>query len=93
VNVFLCRSERLSLLRTGVLGNRLLLAGVALELALLLAIVNLPFAQRVFGTHPLPAAVWALLPALAGALLVLEELRKAIARRTLRRAARALPAA
>ena len=93
VNVFLCRSERLSLLRTGVLGNRLLLAGVALELALLLAIVHLPFAQRVFGTHPLPAAVWALLPALAGALLVLEELRKAIARRTLRRAARALPAA
>jgi len=80
-NVFLCRSERLPLWRTGLLGNRLLLAGVALEIALLLAVVHLPFAQRVFGTHPLPAAVWWLLPALAGALLVLEELRKAIARR------------
>lgn len=89
VNVFLCRSERLSLLRTGVLGNRLLLVGVALEIALLLAIVHLPFARRVFGTEPLPAAVWALLPALAGALLVLEELRKAIARRGLSRAPRA----
>jgi magnesium-transporting ATPase (P-type) len=88
VNVFLCRSERLSLLRTGLLGNRLLLAGVALEIALLLAIVHLPAAQRVFGTHPLPAEAWWLLLPLAGALLGVEELRKAIARRALRRAPR-----
>jgi magnesium-transporting ATPase (P-type) len=80
-NVFLCRSDRLSLLRRGVLGNRLLLAGVAFEILLLLAIVYTPPGQSVFGTAPLPSEVWWLLPGLAGALLVLEELRKAIARR------------
>jgi magnesium-transporting ATPase (P-type) len=78
-NVFLCRSDRLPFWRAGPFSNRLLLAGVALEVALLLTIVHVPFAQRVFGTHPLPAAAWWLLPALAVALLVLEELRKAIA--------------
>jgi sodium/potassium-transporting ATPase subunit alpha len=81
VNVFLCRSDRLSLLRTGVLGNRLLLGGVALEILLLLAIVYTPLGQSLFGTAVFPADVWWLLPPLAGALLVLEELRKAIARR------------
>jgi sodium/potassium-transporting ATPase subunit alpha len=79
-NVFLCRSDRLPFWRAGLFGNRLLLVNVALEIVLLLGIVPVPFAQRVFGTHPLPAAAWGLLPVLAVALLVLEELRKAIAR-------------
>jgi calcium-translocating P-type ATPase len=81
VNVFLCRSDRLSLLRTGLRGNRLLLVGVALEVLLLLAIVYTPLGQGIFGTHTLESDVWWLLLLLAGTLLLLEELRKAIARR------------
>jgi hypothetical protein len=86
VNVFLCRSDRLSLLRTGLRGNRLLLVGVALEVLLLLAIVYTPLGQRIFGTHALESEVWWLLLLLAGTLLLLEELRKALVRRGARSA-------
>ena len=81
VNVFLCRSDRLPLLRTGLFGNRLLLGGVVLEVLLLLAIVYTPLGQSLFGTAVFPADMWWLLLPLTGALLTLEELRKAIARR------------
>jgi magnesium-transporting ATPase (P-type) len=57
VNVFLCRSARGSTLSRGLLGNRLILAGLGAE-ALLLGIVYTPWGQAVFATAPLPAWVW-----------------------------------
>ena len=50
------RTDRVSLLSIGVLSNRLLLAGIAFELAVTAAVVYLPPLQDVFGTRPLGAS-------------------------------------
>ena len=80
VNVFLCRSTTRSIAATGILGNRLILAGVALELALLLAINYTPWGNALLGAAPVAGAVWLFLMPFAASMLVLEELRKRIAR-------------
>lgn len=79
-NLFAQRSGRASIASVGLLGNRLLWLGVAVEVALIVALVYLPPLQRVFGTAPLPAQSWLLLLALTPLLLVADELRKAAAR-------------
>ncbi len=81
VNVFHCRDEQASGLERGALRNRLILAGVGAEAVLLAFIVYTPWGQALFGTAPLPAAVWLMLPPFAALFLGAEELRKWIARR------------
>jgi len=81
VNVFNCRSARRSALSFGLLSNRLILAGIALEIVLILFIVYTPSGNRLLGAAPLPAAAWAYMVPFAAALLVLEEARKWLARR------------
>ncbi len=78
-NLFACRSERLSAFALPV-RNRLLLAGLGAELALLLAVLLLPPLQRVFDTAPLPAAAWPLLLLGPAALLAVDEAAKALGR-------------
>jgi calcium-translocating P-type ATPase len=80
-NAYACRSECESVLRSGLRGNRLLLGGIAFELALLAWIAYTGAGNRIFATRPLPAEVWLLLPALALGMLGLEELRKLWIRR------------
>lgn len=81
INVFHCRTERDSTFRLGFFSNRLILAGIAVELLLLLAIVYTGWGNRLFGTEPLPWKVWVfILPFLMG-FLALEELRKWCCRR------------
>ncbi len=75
-NVFLCRSPDRSLLAAGILGNRLLLGGVAAEIALILLIDYTPLGNMVFGTSPIAAAVWLYVVPFALAMLLLEEVRK-----------------
>ena len=76
VNVFLCRSERASAFRFGLLGNRLLLAGVAVEVLLILAIDYTEVGNRLFGTAPVEAAAWLFVLPFALGMLALDELRK-----------------
>ena len=73
------RSETTPVRRIGLLGNRLLLWGIASEVALQAAIVYHPSLNAVFGTHPIPLAGWLLLVPFAVFLLVLNETRKEIA--------------
>jgi len=80
VNVFMCRSASRSVFSTGLLGNPLILWGVALEIALLLLINYTPLGNFLVGTSPLAGAVWLFLLPFAGAMLVLEEVRKWFAR-------------
>ena len=87
VNVFLCRSSVRSIFATGLSGNPLILWGVLLEVGLLLLAVYTPWGNRVLGTAPLPARLWIFLLPFALALVVLEELRKWIARRRFGQAA------
>ncbi|WP_320668635.1 cation-translocating P-type ATPase [Patulibacter defluvii] len=56
------RSERASLRSVGLLRNRLLLWGIAFEIAVAVAVVWLPPLQDVFSTRPPDAATLALLP-------------------------------
>ncbi len=79
-NLFAQRTERTSILRVGLFGNRLLWAGIAVEIGLLLMIVYVPFLQKVFGTSGLPLEGWLFLIALAPALLLADEARKAVVR-------------
>ncbi len=85
VNVFLCRDPRASLFTIGLGGNRLILLGIAVELALVLGIVYTPWGQAVFGTAALPFEVWLFMLPFAGAMFLLEEARKLLARLAVRR--------
>jgi calcium-translocating P-type ATPase len=81
VNVFNCRHPRVSAWRFRLGSNPLLLAGIAAEIALIMAIVYTPLGNAAFGTAPLPAAVWKVAIALGIAFWLLEELRKWLQRR------------
>lgn len=81
MNVFLCRDKRESLLVTGILGNPLILWGVAAEIALILAIDYTPWGNLIFGTAPIGLNVWLFVIPFAFAMLALEEGRKWVVRR------------
>jgi calcium-translocating P-type ATPase len=81
VNVFLCRSTTRSAWSVGLLGNRLILWGVGLEVALILAICYTAWGNVIFGTAPIPGRVWLFVMPFAVGLLVVEELRKWLVRR------------
>jgi len=81
VNVFLCRSERGSVFARGVMLNRLILLGIAVEIALILFIDYTPWGNSLFGTAPLAFSVWLYVVPFALAMLLFEELRKALTRR------------
>ncbi|HOE40916.1 MAG TPA: cation-transporting P-type ATPase [Rhodoferax sp.] len=87
VNVFVCRHPQQSSLRFGLFGNPLLLAGLALELVLMLLIIYTPWGNTLFGTAALPIEVWLLVLPLALLMGLLEEGRKAWLRRQLARKA------
>jgi sodium/potassium-transporting ATPase subunit alpha len=80
-NVFLCRSASRSLSATGLMGNRLILWGVILELTLMLVIDYTPWGNELLGTSPIGGTVWLFILPFAAGLVVLEELRKWIVRR------------
>jgi calcium-translocating P-type ATPase len=80
VNVFACRDPERSAFRFPLASNRLLLIAVAVELALLAAIIYTPPGRVLFGTAALAAEVWLLLVPLAAGLLLLEEGRKLLLR-------------
>ncbi len=83
VNVFLCRSSTRSVFSTGLLGNKLILSGVILEMVILVLINDTSWGNHLLGTAPVGEQVWRyVLPFMAG-LLVLEELRKWLARKRL----------
>jgi sodium/potassium-transporting ATPase subunit alpha len=84
-NVFVCRHPLLPAWRFPLFANRLLLAGLAAEMALLLAIVYTPWGNRLFGTAPLTGDVWLYMLPFALLLGVAEEGRKAWRRRAVAR--------
>jgi magnesium-transporting ATPase (P-type) len=81
VNVYLCRSDRASVLTSGIFSNRLIVMGLAVELGLILLIAYTPAGRIVFGTAPLGVGVWMFIVPFGGLMLALEEIRKSIVRR------------
>jgi magnesium-transporting ATPase (P-type) len=80
-NVFACRSERESVLGRALVANRALLWAVAAEIALLAALIGVPFLRGVFDLEPIEAKYWPVLAAFPAVFLLAEEARKAVARR------------
>jgi len=78
VNVFVCRHPTLPAWRFPVTANPLLLLSLAVELALLLAIVYTPWGQQLFATEPLGLNVWLFMLPFAFALGVAEQARKKV---------------
>jgi len=79
-NVFLCRSPRLSILTLGPFSNRLVLAGILVEIAIILLIVYTDLGNSLFGTAPVTYEVWLFAIPFALAMLVMEEGRKWLVR-------------
>jgi sodium/potassium-transporting ATPase subunit alpha len=76
MNVLVCRHPTLPVWRFSLVGNPLLLLGLAVEFALLLTIVYTPWGQRLFATAPLGLDIWLYMLPFALALGVAEETRK-----------------
>ncbi|MBI5772485.1 MAG: cation-transporting P-type ATPase [Verrucomicrobia bacterium] len=81
-NLFICRSRRESAFRLELFSNPLLLWALLVEITLILAITYTPWGNLAFGTAPIPATVWWLAAACAVVMLLLEEFRKWLVRRT-----------
>jgi magnesium-transporting ATPase (P-type) len=75
------RTDRVSLLRIGPLSNRLLLAGIAFELAVTAVAIYVPAAQTVLGTRPLHAAELAVLACFPVVVWGVDELYRMVLRR------------
>jgi sodium/potassium-transporting ATPase subunit alpha len=88
VNVFLCRDPRKSSLGFGLFSNRLILVGLAVELALLLGIVYTPSGNWLFGTAPMRPSDWLVALPFAAGMWGLDEARKVWARRRAARGSR-----
>ncbi|MGE5174476.1 MAG: cation-translocating P-type ATPase, partial [Betaproteobacteria bacterium] len=80
-NVFACRTERESVFSAGLFANKLVLWGIATELAIITFLVYAPPLQKIFGLAPLTIKEWAFLLIFPPVLLLMEEGRKWIVRR------------
>lgn len=81
VNVFLCRSQRESVLSRSLGGNPLLLWGIGVEITLILLIDYTTWGNSIFGTAPISLETWLFMLPFALVMLFLEETRKWIVRR------------
>ncbi|MCS6896702.1 MAG: cation-transporting P-type ATPase [Nitrospira sp.] len=84
-NVFVCRSDHLSVFRLGWFTNPMIVWGILAELVILALVTYTPAGNRLFGTSPL--SLWVFGPLMLGGmgLLLAEELRKLLANRIARR--------
>jgi magnesium-transporting ATPase (P-type) len=79
-NAFVCRSRSQSMFRLGWFSNPLLIAGITIELAILVALVYFPPLAKLFELAPLSSLHWLILAIFGPALLIAEETRKWIVR-------------
>jgi calcium-translocating P-type ATPase len=75
------RTNQDSVLRIGLFSNRLLLVGIAVEVALLIALIYVPALQGPFHMHAPDASAWLLLIVWPAFVFGAEEARKALFRR------------
>ena len=80
-NAWNCRSTTRSLFSIGLFSNKGLIVIMALVLALQSAIVYVPFMRYIFKTVPLSAHDWIIIIAMTAPIIIMEEMRKVIARR------------
>jgi sodium/potassium-transporting ATPase subunit alpha len=80
-NVFACRDSRESLFNIEFFSNKLIFAGIAVELLLQIFIGYHPLGNKIFSTAPLSWRTWLMLLPFAALLLIAEEVRKLIVKK------------
>ena len=80
-NVFICRDKVRSIFAMPMFDNKIILAGITLEVALMILIDFTPLGNQLLGTAPLPARAWLVILPCALAMFLVEESRKWIVRR------------
>jgi magnesium-transporting ATPase (P-type) len=85
VNVYVCRSSVRSVFSMSFLDNPVIIAGVALEILLLIIFNYSSWGNLLLQTAPVPDELWLFLLPFAGGMLGLEELRKFFRRVQLRK--------
>lgn len=80
-DVLICRTRRQSILSAGIFANKLIWAGIAVELALVAAISHVPLLQPLFGTAPIGWFELSLGLPFAIAILLGDEFRRWLIRR------------
>lgn len=83
-NGFACRTNRESIISKGFITNRMYLFGIAAEILIISAFVYIPFFANVFGHVPLDAYDWLFLMIWPPIILLADEIRKAIVRKSKR---------
>ncbi|HEY3317846.1 MAG TPA: cation-transporting P-type ATPase [Coriobacteriia bacterium] len=81
-NGFAMRTHRQSILKVGFFSNKLRLWGIAGEILGVAALMYIPALQRIFSTAPLTLNEWLVLAAFWPLLLIADEIRKFVLRRT-----------
>lgn len=84
-NVWNCRSDRNSIFGSNIFSNIFLLGAMSIVIALQILAIYTPFLQRILHTVPLSIAEWGIIIAIALSIVVIEEVRKFVYRRTLRK--------
>jgi Ca2+-transporting ATPase len=84
-NGFACRTNVESVFKVGLLSNRLYLLGIVSEVSIQIAIVYVPFLNRVFETAPISFTDWLFFVPFIPICTVADEIRKLILRAYLRR--------
>lgn len=79
--VFNCRTEKQSVFKVGLFSNKQVNLGIIIEIILIFAIVYLPPLQKIFHTSPLDLSDWFVLCIWPVLILLIEEGRKALARK------------
>lgn len=74
------RTTRQSVIAKGLLGNRAVLLGIAVECLLLLVVVETNIGRRLFGTAPAPLVAWLIPATVALIMLALSETLKTLKR-------------
>ena len=74
------RTDRESVFRAGLLSNRMVLAGIAAEIAVLLVLIMVPPLRAVFGLVPPAPTEWVLVLGFPAVILLLDEGRKLLQR-------------
>lgn len=83
-NVFACRSSIESVVSLGIFSNRLILYGIAAEVAVTGFIFYTSLGNGIFGTAPLAAKDWLVLLPFGAGILFADEIRKYFSRRSAR---------
>ncbi len=80
-NVLACRTSKQSIFKTSLKTNKWIIFGIVSQLTVLSILIYVPLMQQFFGTTALGFGDWVFLFALAGVVIVAEEIRKFFSRR------------